>query len=245
MTINLNAVGARCKAIADDLRNLPLFVLCVVVSLSVEVYAWGAILNENVGTVAILGHQIRLAYPEVAMSTAFSLVALVLGAASASMKSDPRSSQRRRAWAAQFLAVAVLTVPTFYAANAVALQAQLASWREYSGSETEAADRELANSPAVDSLVRAQASSNLRRGIQPERADFEIGSFLWIALILGANMAAIRFGWRERRETPEEARHRLAVMRADKAKITRERNKRARQKDSKAPASNVSIFRRA
>lgn len=234
-TNSLAQFVARLKRAADDLRNLPLFTLCAAVSLSVEVYAWGAILNENTGTVELFGVQVRLAYPELVMSTAFSLVALVLGAAAASMKFDPRPQQRRRAFAAQFLAVAVLLVPTYYASNALAYQAQLAAWREYSGSEAEAADRQLAGGVGgVDSIERAAAARRLQQGVRPERADFDIGSFVWIALVLGCNMAAIRFGWRARAETPEEAKARLAVMRAAKAKMTRERNKRAREKDVKA-----------
>lgn len=242
-TYTLRTLGERVQQVAEDLRNLPLFTLACVVSLSVEVYAWGAILNENVGTVQILGYSVRLAYPEVAMSTAFSLAALVLGAAAASMKNDLRPKQQRRATAAQALAVVVLLVPVYYASNAIAYQAQLAAWREYSGSEAEAADRLLANDLAADSITRREAAKALRSGIQPERAEFDLFSFLWVALVLGCNMAAVRFGWRARAETPEEAKSRIAGMRAAKAKETRERNKRARQKEMKATAKSPNVTR--
>lgn len=243
-THSLRTFGQRVQRAAEGLRNLPLFLLSTVVSLSVEVYAWGAILNENVGTVPILGHDIRLAYPEVAMSTAFSLAALVLGAAAASMKSDPRPEQRRRSAAAQFLAVAVLTVPVYYASNAIAYQAQLAAWREYSGSEAEAAARLMASDLAADSIARRQAAVELQRGIRPERAEFDLLSFLWVSLVLGCNMAAIRLGWRARPETPEEAKHRIAGLRAAKANATRERNKRTRQKDGPSCTAVVTRFRK-
>ena len=41
------------KRLRDTLRNAPLFALCGVVSISVEVFAWGGILNENHATVEI------------------------------------------------------------------------------------------------------------------------------------------------------------------------------------------------
>lgn len=247
MNNNLSLVARRLKRLGGALRNLPIFALCAIVSISVEIFAWGAILGENVGTVTILGQTVRLAYAEVAISTSFSLAALVLAASAAAFKADPRPDQRRRAFGAQFLAVCVLAAPVYYAGNALAYQAQLASWRTYSGSEAERADRALAagESPdglGVDSMVRAEAARRLRQGIQPERAEFDPLSTLWIGLILGANMLAVRLGWRARPETPAEAKVRIAALRAAKAKDTRERNKRARQSDK----TNVTaLFRRA
>lgn len=237
---NTTSLGRRFQRWSTALRNFPLFLLCATVSTSVEVFAWGSILSENAARVDILGVSVRLAYAEVAMSTAFSLAALVLAAAAASFKADPRPAQRRRAGAAQFLAVAVLIVPIYYAGLQVAYGRQLDEWAAYSGSEAEAADRELANGAMVDSLVRAQAAANLRQGIRPERADFDPLATAWIALILGSNMLAIRFGWRAKPETPAETKARLAAMRAAKAKNTREANRRARD-----DATNVTNFRRA
>ena len=214
----------RFKRAGQALRNAPLFVLCAIVSISVEVFAWGSILAENHATVTLLGQTVRLGYAEVAMSTAFSLAALVLAAAAAAHRADPRPEQRRRAGGAQALAIAVLIAPVYYAGNCLALQRQLTEWREYHGSEAEAADRALANQPMVDSLVRAQAAFNLRRGIRPERAEFDPLATSWVALILGSNMLAIRLGWRARPETPSEAKARLAATRAAKAKHTRALN---------------------
>lgn len=239
MTKNIIPTPARLKRLGVALQNIPLFSLCAVVSISVEVFAWGSILTENDAAVTILGFPVRLAYAEVAMSTAFSLAALVLAAAAASFKADARPAQRRRSGPAQFLAVVVLLAPVYYAGNQIAYNRQLDEWAAYSGSEAETADRTLANSAAVDSLVRAQAAANLRQGIRPERADFDPLATAWIALILGSNMLAIRFGWRARPETPAEAKARLSAMRAAKAKITRERNKRSDD------ATNVTNFRRA
>ena len=101
-------LARRCKRAGLVLRNFPLFVLCAVVSISVEVFAWGSILAENHATVTLLGQTVRLGYAEVAMSTAFSLAALVLAAAAAAHRADPRPEQRRRAGGAQALAIAVL-----------------------------------------------------------------------------------------------------------------------------------------
>lgn len=234
----------RGKRWAKDARNLPLFLLAGVVSVSVEVFAWGSILTENHAAVQIAGHSIRLAYAEVAMSTAFSLAALALAAAAAAQKADPRPDQRKRAWASQFLAIVVLIAPVYYAGNCLAYQRQLADWREYSESEAEAADRALANGESpdglgVDSIVRAEAARRLQRGIRPERAEFDPLATAWIALLLGCNMLAVRLGWRARPETPAEAKARIAALRAEKAKATRERNKKAQE-----PKSAILAFRR-
>lgn len=241
MTNKLATFARRCKRMGGALRNLPLFLLCGIVSVSVEVFAWGSILTENVATVSILGWDVRLAYAEIGMSTAFSLAALVLAAAAAAQKADPRPDQRRRAGAAQFLAIVVLIAPVYYAGNCLAYQRQLADWSEYSGSEAEAADRNLAASNTVDSLVRLQATANMHRGIRPERAEFDPLATAWIALLLGCNMLAVRLGWRARPESPAEAKSRLAMLRVAKAKHTRERN--ARERDE----SNVArpFFRKA
>lgn len=221
--------ASRLKRLSSLLRNAPLFLLCGVVSISVEVFAWGSILSENHATVEILGYSVRLAYAEVASSTAFSLLALVLAGAAAAYRADPRPAQRRRSGGAQLLAVLVLIAPVYYAGQCLAYQAQLAQWREYSGSAAEAADRALTADAAVDSLVRAQAAANLRRGLRPERAEFDPIATAWIALLLGSNMLAIRLGWQARSETPAEAKQRLKAVAVAKARHTRERNKAAKQ----------------
>ena len=234
---NLRTFAGRCKRLAGVLRNAPLFALTGVVSIAIEVFAWGSILGENAATVTILGATVRLAYAEVAMSTAFSLAALVLAGAAAAQKADPRPDQRRRAGASQMLAIVVLIAPVYYAGNCLAYQRQLAEWREYSGSEAEAADKRLAEDRMVDSRVRSQAAFNLRRGIRPERAEFDPLATLWVGLLLGCNMLAVRLGWRARPETPAEAKARIATMRALKAKATRDANAR-----SKTQSPNVLAF---
>ena len=241
MTNTIQKAWRRIKRSSGALRNAPLFLLTGVVSISVEVFAWGGILAENAATVTILGYTVRLAYAEVAMSTAFSLAALALAGAAAAQKADPRPDQRRRAWAAQWLAIVVLVAPVYYAGNCLALQRQLAEWREYSGSEAEASDRALAGDRMVDSMVRAQVAMNLRRGIKPERAEFDVGATLWVALILGCNMLAVRCGWRARPESPAEAKARIKAMSVQKARATRERNK----KENTQVQRNVFAFRKA
>ena len=135
------------------------------------------------------------------------------------------------------MAVLVLIAPVYYAGNCLGFQRQLAEWREYHGSQQEAADRAIATSHDVDSVVRAQAADNLRRGLRPERAEFDPFSTAWIALLLGCNMLAIRLGWRVRPETPAEAARRHKAASVAKARHTREMNKRAKQ-----PRANVLQF---
>jgi len=92
----------------------------------------------------------------------------------------------------------------------------------------------------VDSVVRAEAAMNLRRGIKPERAEFDFGATLWIALILGCNMLAVRCGWRARPESPAEAKARIKAASVHKARVTRERNKKEITQER-----NVFAFRKA
>lgn len=244
----MTKIISRFKRFSNTLRNAPLIALCACVSLAIETFAWGAILAENTGTLDIAGVSVRLAYPELVTSTAFSLAALVLSAAAAAMKADPRLDQRRRAWAPQLLAVVVLIAPVYYASSCLALQAQIREWTEYHGSDAEKADRDIASgvSPdgrGVDSQVRADAAESLKKGIRPLHPDLVhlIPSLLWVSLILGCNMLAIRAGWRSKPETPAETKARLAALRAAKAKATRERNKRQGRDDD----TNVTEFRRA
>lgn len=216
----------RFKRLGQALRNAPLFALACVVSVSVETFAWGGILAENTASVSILGFDVRLAYAEVAMSTAFSLAALVLAASAAAQKSDPRPEQRRRAGASQMLALAVLIAPVYYAGNCLALNRQLADWSAYSGSDQHRADLRDSEDRSIDSLARRDAANRLGRATRPERAEFDLLATLWVGLLLGSNMAAVRLGWRARPETPAEAKARQASERARKAWLTRERNKR-------------------
>lgn len=242
MNNNLTTIARRAKRLGNVLRNMPLFILCAAVSISVETFAWGGILAENEAVVVIAGQTVRLAYAEVVMSTAFSLVALVLAGAAAAQKADPRIEQRRRTFATQLLALAVLIAPVYYAGNCLALQRQTATWREYSGSVAETADRALAMDHMADSAARADAAEALKQGIRPLRAEFDPAAFAWIALLLGCNMLAVRLGWRARAETPAEAKARAAALRAMKARYTRERNKGAQ---ALKPDANVISLRKA
>lgn len=239
MTQN-NTIARRLKRLGNSAINLPLFLLAAIVSLSVEVFGWGGILTENQASVTIAGVSVRLAYAEVAMSSAFSLAALVLAAAAASMKSDPRLPQRRRSGAAQTLAVLVLIAPINYAAHCSAMAAQTAERNAYVGSAQYRADLQDANDRTgnTDSMARRDAADRLGQANPVTHADLEhlIPAMLWISLILGCNMAAVRLGWRAKPETPAEARARIAQQRAHKARLTREKNKQE---------SNVTQFRRA
>jgi hypothetical protein len=234
----------KLNAISAALRNAPLFVACIVVSLAIEAFAAAGILGENSATVEIAGVVVVLAYAEMIMSVACSLGSLALSAAAASMKSDPRPEQQKRAFGAQLLAVCLLTAPVYYAGNCLAYQRQLDAWSAYSGSAAEAADRALAagESPdglGVDSVERRDAALRLRQGVRPERAEFDLLATAWIAFLLSCNMLAVRLGWRVRPETAAEAKARRNAARAAKAAATREKNLR------KKTAANVFTLRRA
>lgn len=239
MTNKITLTPARLKRASVALRNAPIFVLTAAVSVSIETFAWGGILAENTATVEIAGFTIRLAYAEVVMSTAFSLAALMLAGAAAAQKADPRPEQRRRAWASQALALAVLIAPIYYAGNCIAMQSQLAAWREYKDSDQHRADLRDSADMMVDSIMRREAADRLGQAQRPERAEFDFFATAWVALLLGCNMLAVRLGWRAKPETPAEAKARQKADAVRKGRITRERNK---FRDDK---TNVTSFRRA
>lgn len=237
-------IARRLKRLGSSAINLPLFCLAAVVSISVELFAWGGVFSANQATVSVAGTVIRLAWAEAAMSSAFSLAALSLAAAAASMKSDPRPQQKRRAGAAQALAVFVLIAPVFYAAQCSAMNTQNQERLAYVGSAQYQADLRDANDRTgmTDSQARRDAADRLGLAQAVTRADLPhlIPAFLWISLILGSNMLAVRLGWRARPETPSEAKARLKAQSVAKAKHTREMNKRLAN-----DATNVTKFRRA
>lgn len=242
MMKNIKLTPAKLKRVGEALRNAPLFVLAGAVSIAIEMFAAGGIFAENTATFVILGFTVRMAVAEAVMSISFSLAALVLAGAAAAQKADPRPDQRRRAGATQVLALLVLAAPVYYAGNALALNRQTAEWREYHGSAAEQADLAMAHDTAnVDSMVRQEAALRLRRGIKPERAEFDPASTAWIAFLLYCNMLAVRLGWRAKSETPAEAKARRTAQAAHKARMTRERNKRQKENDD----TNVTSFRRA
>lgn len=238
MTYNLSLTPARLKRVGVALRNAPIFLLTAAVSVSIETFAWGGILAENTATVEILGATIRLAYAEVVMSTAFSLAALMLAGAAAAQKADPRPEQKRRAWATQALAIAVLIAPIYYAGNCIALQNEVSAWREYQGSDQYRADLRDSEDMMLDSIMRREAANRLGKAQRPERADFNFFATAWVALLLGCNMLAVRLGYRAKPETPAEAKARQKAEAVRKGRATRERNKHR-------DGTNVTEFRRA
>lgn len=191
------------KKAPDALRNAPLFMLTGIVSLCIEVFAFGGILAHNTSTIDVAGHPIRLAYAEAVMSASMTLVALVLAGAAAAQKSDPRPEQRRRAWATQLLAIAVLTAPIYYSGNCVAMNAQNA-WRDaYVGSDQHQADLRDSEDDMMDSIARRQAANRLERAneVTYAKLDFLLPGMAWMGFLLGCNMLAVRFGWRAKPET--------------------------------------------
>ena len=214
------------RRLREAWRNAPLFALTTIVALALASLEWSAIFAQNTAVLEIAGRAFRMAWSEAAISTALSLLGLVLGLSAAAMASDPRAGEKARAWGAQALAVGVLAVPGYYASLALALPAQVARADAYRASAAFEADRALAADRMADSRVRGDAAESLKQAIRPTRAAFDPFAAAWVALVLGANMLAARLGWRERPEKPAEARARVMLERIEKGRRTRERNRR-------------------
>jgi hypothetical protein len=230
MAKNITSAPRRFKRLSVELRNLPLAVLVVVISICIEVYATGGIFQQNTASVSIFGLGVALAPVEAAISLGLGLLSLWCAMTAAALRADPRSDQKARAFGAQALAFVLLCAPIYYAGNSFAFQRQLADYREYSGSEAERADRMLAFDDGADSRARGDAAESLKNGVEPQAARFDFLCTLWAAFLYVVNMAAARLGWRPRPETDAEAKAREAAVRAAKAAQTRERNKKAADK---------------
>lgn len=185
---------------ADGARNAPLFLLTATVALAIEVFAAGGIFAINTASVSIGPFEVRLAWAEAIMSASMTLVSLLLAGAAAAHKADPRAAQQRRAWRAQFLAICVLAAPVFYAASCLALNTQMAEWRAFTGSAAMHADQAIIADAQSDSHVKDNAADDLQRAIRPTRPDLDhlVPAMLWVGFLLGANMSAVRLGWRAR-----------------------------------------------
>jgi hypothetical protein len=223
---------ARRTAIAC--RDLPLIACCVALAVSLEAFAAYGIVTQTPGVFGLL---------EAALCLSCGLASLAVSAASSDMKRDPRPDVRKHAWKARIVALMLLIPSTYYVSQTFAYQAQVAAWRQFSGSEEEAALRAIvtgASGEYVDSQVRLEAARSLERSQKPERASFDIGSALWAGLILGLNSLAVGVGRRPRPETTSERERRLAQARAAKAARTRARNeKQAAKQQYPAPVPNV------
>ena len=219
-------LSARWKRRFGALRNAPLALCCVTLSVSLEAFAAYGILEQSHGPVG---------YLEAMLCISCGLASLVVSANATEMKRDPRAIVRRGAYGARLVALFLLIPSTFYVGQSFAYQAQMAEWREFHGSAEEAALTQLAagvgsNGEYIDSQARLQATADLARGQRPERASFDPLSTLWAGLILTLNMLAIGIGRRPKPETEAEAKRRVKLASIAKARATRAANKAAEAK---------------
>lgn len=209
------------------LRNLPLVALTVTVSLALEAFGWGYIWLVNTESVRILGADIPMALVESTIISATGLMALIAAFVAAERRNDPRPEQRRLAWGAQVLAVALVVPPVFKAADAFAYPAQIAAAAAFASSPEAAALQEIAADPMADTPSKVQAARELARATRPARAQ---GGFTWLVCLLGAaflygvNMAAASLLWRAKPETPAERERRIAAE--DKARRRADRRRK-------------------
>lgn len=213
-----------------DWRNAPLFVLCCVVSVSIEVYATGGIFQMTTATVQIGPLSVPLAPVEALISFSCGLLAIWASMAAAKAKADPRPDQQARAFGARLLSLGLLVTPIYYAGNSFAFQKQLSSWSEYHGSAQETADMRQAQDRTLDSLSQRDAAYALQRSAKPQRAEFDFFCTLWAALLYGLNALAAGGCWLSKPETAAEAKRRIASERAKRAAQTRANNRKAQDR---------------
>lgn len=197
-------------------RNAPLFVTTTTVSLAVDVFAWGGLFTLDKPTANIAGFTFSLAWPEAVLSTCMTIAAILLTGAAAAQKADQRRDQRKRAGATQALAMIVLCAPVFYAGQCLAVNDMRAERDAYVGSDQHQADQRAASDPSLDSYAQREAAERLGKATPVTTADAVhlAPSVLWIAFLLGCNIAAVRFGWRAKPETEAEQQARLLVAKA-------------------------------
>ena len=198
------------------MRNAPLTVCCVTLSISLEAFAAFGIVSQTPGV---------FGWFEAALCLSCGMASLALSGNATDLKRDPRPEVRRGAYGARIVALMLLVPSTYYVGQAFAYQKQMADWRAFHGSAEEAALSAIVHGQSgeyVDSQVRLEAAAQLARGTKPERAEFDPLSTLWAGLILSLNCLAIGVGRKPRPETESEAKRRIAHARAMKAKATRE-----------------------
>jgi hypothetical protein len=208
------------------MRNLPLFVLCCVTSVAIEVYAAGGIFQQTTASVSIMGRVVPLAPVEATISLSCGLLAIWASMAASKAKNDLRREQRDRAFGIRILSLALLFTPIYYAGNSFAFQKQLGEWQQYHGSAQEAADQRQAQDRTLDSMAQRDAAVALRKSQRPIRAEFDIACMFWAAFLYGLNALAAGVCWIAKPETASEARRRADSERAQRAAKTRERNRK-------------------
>lgn len=239
MTNHMTRFARRFKKWLGTTPELLLLAITVMVSISIEMIAWGGIFIQNRATFAIGPWTVQMAYLEGFVSLGAGLAALFVNKSAAACKADPRKDVAGQAFGYRMLAFALLVAPIYYGGNAVAYNRQHADWSAYVGSEQHRADAAMAADVNLDSIVRRDAAANLAQAIEPKHAEFDAFSTLWIAFLYVANMlaAGVRF---PKPETEAQARRRLAQERAAKGAETRKRKaKEAAKVDRKVIPFNL------
>lgn len=217
------------RKLAAALRNAPLAVCCVTLSLSLEAFAGFGIIEQTPGV---------FGWFEALLCVSCGMASLALSANATDLKRDPRPEVRRGAYGARIVALMLLIPSTYYVGQSFAYQKQMADWRAFHGSAEEAALTAIVHGQSgeyVDSQVRLEAASALARGAKPERAAFDPLATLWAGLILVLNCLAMGVGRKPRAETESEAKRRIAHVRAMKARATREANAKAQPREAWKP----------
>lgn len=228
------------KRLLRGMINLPLTLAQFAVLTCVELFTAGGIAQTTTEVVNILGFTVALAALEIGISYGSGVLSILGFQAGARLKADPRPEQRKRAGAANTVAVLLMAVPVVFFTNALAVQAQRAQRAEYIASEAYQADRQMAFDGTLDSMARADAADNLLRASEVKTARID---GVWILAFGAAVFVYGALGWAgsafliTRAETPWEARERIRAERAAKAKATREANAKAAAKA--APRGNV------
>lgn len=207
------------------LKNLPVIALVVFGGLALETLSVAGIFRINTGVVTISQVTFALAFVEAAISIACELLALTGSIKATEFAADPRPSQRARAVKARILAYVLLIVPVFYLGNSFAFQKAMNEYTEYSGSKQEAADIANSTNTMLGEDAMAEARQNLKKGVEPKHAPFDLASFIWAAFLHTSLMIAAGTFWKPRDETPAEAKARMMEVRIAKAKATREAKK--------------------
>lgn len=245
MTTKVPTWRRRLKRMAVDARNMPLRVMIWGAIIGLETMTAGTIFESNKTLLTIGSITLALAFVEAAISITFGLLASEANLRAQAFKGDPRQEVQKRAFGARCLALALLIIPVGYLANAYAFQAQMADWREYSGSEAQAMDRKNAEDYEMDSRERMQAAVNLERGIRPTHADLgKHPEMLFVALLLYVSVTIASGAlWQPRPETEREAEHRRKMESSEKRRVTREANLKAKAEAERLASGRPSWFR--
>lgn len=197
-------------------RNFPLIVTTVTVLLSLEGFGWSYLAQTNDTLHAVL---------MAVVVSGTGLVGLIAAFVAAERRQDPRKEIRDTAGWAHTLAVVMMFPGMWLASDAIAFPGQIADARAYLASDEHKADL-AAQAVAQSQTELNEVAANLARGTIPARAQFDLGAFIAAVFIYLTNSSAAIALWRAKPETPAEAKRRATAERVEKARLTREANRR-------------------